>query len=167
MSNIMKPPLPESIAPPYPSSAPFPGSSQQPRKSRRWVWIVVGIVVLPCIFGTALLALGVGFIANNYGQTHATDMYYTTIKTQDYATAYAYLGADVKAGLSQAAFTQRAEQNDATEGRVSRFGFLNVPTGDPANITLTVTRTNGTSYTVHLELRQEGGVWKITAFDRI
>jgi len=176
MSYIMKPPAPESSAPPYPNYAPFPGYSQPPRKSRRWVWIVLGIVALLCILGGTLLALGVGFVVNNYGQTHATDMYYTAIKTRDYATAYAYLGSNVKAGLSQEAFTQKAQQQDAANGKVSRFGFLNIPTGDPAYVTLTVTRTNGTSYTggtnettydVHLELRQEGGAWKITAFDRI
>jgi hypothetical protein len=45
--------------------------------------------------------------------------------------------------------------------------MTNIPTGDPAYVTLTVTRTNGTTYDVHLELRQEEGAWKITTFDRI
>jgi hypothetical protein len=167
MSNIIQPPVMESSAPLHPNGAPFPGSPHRRRSSRRWVWIIVGIVALLCILGGTLLAVGVGFVVNNFGQSHATDMYYSAIKTQDYATAYASLGSDVKARLSQEAFTQTAQQNDRAEGRVSRFGFLNVPTGDPANVTLTVTRANGTSYTVHLELRQEAGAWKITAFDRI
>jgi hypothetical protein len=165
MSNIMKPP--EASAPPNPQSGSFPGSTQQRRSSRRWVWVVLGIVALLCILGGTLLALGVGFVVNNYGQSHVTDRYYSAIKTQDYATAYAFLGANVKAGLSQEAFTHTAQQQDATAGRVNRFGFLNVPTGDPATVSLTVTRTTGASYTVHLEVRHEGGVWNITAFDRI
>ena len=163
MANIMKPPAPEASAPPNPQYAPFPGSTQQQRSSRRWVWMVLGIVALLCILGGTLLALGVGFVVNNYGQSHVTDRYYSAIKTQ----AYTFLGANVKAGLSQEAFTHTAQQQDATAGRVKRFGFLNVPTGDPATVSLTVTRTNGASYTVHLVLRQEGGVWNITAFDRI
>ena len=167
MSNIIKPPIPESSASPNPKYGLFPGSTRHPGKSRRWVWIVLGIVALLCIIGGTLLAFGVGFVVNNYGQSHATDMYYSAIKTQDYATAYTYLGANVKATLSQEAFTQTTQRQDATAGHVNRFGFLNVPTGDPATVTLTVTRTNGASYTVNLELRQEGGTWKITAFDRI
>lgn len=167
MSNIIQPPVMESSAPPHPNVAPLPGSTHRRRSSRRWIWITVGIVALLCILGGTLLAVGVGFVVNNFGQSHATDMYYSAIKAQDYATAYASLGSDVKTRLSQEAFTQTAQQNDVAEGRVSRFGFLNVPTGDPANVTLTVTRANGASYTVHLELRQEAGAWKITAFDRI
>ncbi len=62
MSSIMKPPAPESGASPYPKYAPFPGYTQPPRKSRRWVWITVGIVALLCILGGTLLALGDGVL---------------------------------------------------------------------------------------------------------
>jgi hypothetical protein len=77
------------------------------------------------------------------------------------------LGAALLAWGAGWAFTQVAQQQDAVAGKVSRFGMTTIPTGDPAYITLTVTRMNGTSYNVHLELRQEGGVWKVSAFDRI
>jgi hypothetical protein len=132
------------------------------------VWIVLGIIVLMTILGGALLALGVGFAVNTYGgSTITTDQYYTAIKNQDYARAYTYLGSHLQTVFSQEAFTQAAQQRDAAAGKVSRFAFENVPTGDPATVTLTVTRTNGTSYMVHLEVRQEAGAWKISAFDRI
>jgi hypothetical protein len=167
MSNIMKPPAPDSGAPPYPYYAPFPGYSQPPRKSRRWVWITVGIVALLCVLAGTLLALGVSLVVNNFGQTHATDTYYSAIRRQDYGTAYSYLGSHLQTVYSQQTFTQAAQQQDAVLGPVRRFGMTNIPTGDPAYVTLTVTRANGTAYDVHLELRQEGGVWKITAFDRI
>lgn len=167
MSNIIKPAGLDSSAPPHPNNALFPGSARPRRSSRRWVWMVLGIVALVCILGGTLLALGGGFVTNNFGQSHVTDQYYAAIKTQDYGTAYSYLGTNVKAGLSQEAFLHTAQQNDADAGDVNRFAFTNVPTGDPAHVTLTVTRTNATSYTVHLEVRQEGGSWKITAFDRI
>jgi hypothetical protein len=48
MSNIMKPP------PEY-SASSVPGSTQQHRKSRRWVWIVLGIFGLLCVLGGALV----------------------------------------------------------------------------------------------------------------
>jgi hypothetical protein len=169
MSYNMRPPLPESSAPPYPNAAPFPGYTQPPRKSYRWVWITLGIVALLSILGCALLGLGAGWAVTTYynSSLRASDMYYSAIKTQDYGTAYTYLGSRLQTVYSQQTFTQAAQQQDAAYGKVSRFGMVNIPTGDPANITLTVTRANGTSYTVHLELRQEGGAWKVTAFDRI
>jgi len=161
MSSIMKPPAPESSAPPFPYYAPFPGYMQPRRPSHRWVWITVGIVALLCILGGTLLA----FYYNS--PLRASDMYYSAIKTQDYATAYNYLGSHLQTEYSLQTFTQAAQQQDAVAGKVSRFGMTNIPTSDPAYITLTVTRMNGSTYDVHLELRQEGGAWKVTAFDRI
>lgn len=160
MSSIMKPPAPESGAPP-PYDAPFPGDTQPRRKSHRWVWISVGIVALLCILGGTLLA----FYSNS--PLRASDMYYSAIKTQDYSTAYTYLGSGLQTEYSQQTFTKAALQQDAVAGKVSSFGMTNIPMGDPAYVTLTVTRANGTTYDVHLELRQEGGAWKVTAFDHI
>jgi hypothetical protein len=97
----------------------------------------------------------------------AADQYYAAIKNQDDATAFAYVGSYFKSLFSQDGFILEAQENDATYGKVSGFVFETVNTGDPATITLKVTRTKGASYTVHLELRQEGGAWKITAFDCI
>lgn len=167
MSNIIKPPSPYSAAP-VPDYARVPRYSRQPRKSSRWVWMTLGILVLLGILGGAILALALGIAAKTVGgPTIATDQYYTAIKNQDYARAYTYLGSRLQTVFSQEAFTQAAQQRDAAAGKVSRFAFENVPTGDPAAVTLTVTRMDGSSYTVDLEVRQEGGTWKITAFDRI
>lgn len=167
MANIMKP-APESRTPLQPADAPRTGYTPQLRKSSRWVAIVVAIVVLAWILGSVLIALCIGFAVSTYGgQTIATDQYYSAIKDQDYARAYSYLGADLKARLSQGSFTQTAQQQDIAAGKVIRFAFANVPKSDPASITVTVTRAHGTSYSVRLGLRQEGGTWKITAFDRI
>jgi len=154
MSNIMKPPLEYS-------ASPVPGSTQQPRKSRRWVWIVLGVFALLCVLGSALVWI---FAVN---PAIAGEQYYIAIRNQDYAKAYSYLGSDLQARLSQEAFTQQAQQQDAALGRVTQYTYGNFPIGDPATATETVTRAHGTTYTVHLELRQEGGGWKITSFDRI
>jgi len=168
MPTIITPPLPESSAPPAPGYAQPPGFSQQPRKSNRWVWIVLGTLALLCLLGTMLLAFGLGVaVVTVGGPTIASDQYYTAIRTQDYARAYTYLGSHVKAEFSQETFTQAAQQQDAAEGRVMRYAYTNVPIGDPATVHLTVTRAQGTSYTVNLEMRWEAGMWKVTAFDRI
>jgi hypothetical protein len=168
MSTIMKPPTPEYSAPPIPGYASPPVSNQPPRQSYRWVWIAVGVLVAVSIVGMALLALGLGFAVNTYGgPTIASDQYYTALRNQDYTRAYSFLGAHLKTVYSQEEFTQMAQQRDATEGRVSEYAYTNVPTGDPATVNLTVTRADGTTYTVNLEMRQEAGAWKVTAFDRI
>jgi hypothetical protein len=174
MSYIMKPPTQEPGAPPTPYYAPFPGYPQPRRSSHRWVWMVLGIVALMSILGGALLAWGASraFTAYYNSSLRAYDMYYTAIKDQDYSTAYSYLGSHLQTEYSQQTFTQAAQQQDEALGRVSSFGpahnpFLPIPKGDLASFTVTVTRTNGITYTVHLELRQEGGAWKVTAFDRI
>ncbi|MGZ3623323.1 MAG: hypothetical protein ACXVB7_09535 [Ktedonobacteraceae bacterium] len=167
MSNIMKPP-PEYHAPPFPNYTPVSSSSQQPRKSYCWVWITLVILALVCIIGGALLMWGLGSAITIIGSpTITSDQYYNAIRDQDYSRAYSFLGSGVKAGLSQEAFTQQAQQQDVAYGHVSQFFFANDPVGDPASVTHTVTRANGTPYTVNLEMRQEGGAWKITAFDRI
>ncbi|TMD57864.1 MAG: ABC transporter substrate-binding protein [Chloroflexi bacterium] len=168
MLNIMKPPTPKPSAPPVPDYARAPGYSQLPRKSSHWVWMTLGILALVCTLGAALLAFGLGIAINTYGSpTIASDQYYTAIKNQDDAAAYSYLGSHLKTVYSQQAFTQLAQQQDAIEGRVSHYAYANTPTGDPATVILTVTRANGTPYTVHLQMRQEAGTWKVTAFDRV
>jgi len=118
--------------------------------------------------GAALLAFGVGFAVTTYGgPTIASDQYYTAIKNQDFARAYTFLGSHLKTVYSQEEFTQMAQERDAAAGKVNHYSYANFPAGDPTTAILTVTRANGTTYTVHLEMRQEGGVWKVTAFDRM
>jgi len=164
MSNIMQPP-PEYRTPPATYNTGAPAYYQRPRPSYRWLWIVVGIFLLLCLIGGALV--WVFAVSPVGGPTIASDQYYTAIRDQDFAKAYSYLGSDLQVRLSQQAFTQQAQQQDEAFGRVSHYSYGNVPLGDPAAATITVTRASGTTYTVHLELRQEGGGWKITAFDRI
>lgn len=164
MSNITQTP-PEYRTPPPPYYPGIPSYYQRPRSSYRWLWVVLGVFALLCLIGGILLWV---FAAGPVGgPTIASDQYYTAIRENDYAKAYGYLSADLRATISQEAFTRQAEQQDAAFGRVSHYAYGNIPLGSPATATITVTRASGTTYTVHLELRQEGGAWKITAFDRI
>jgi hypothetical protein len=132
------------------------------------VWITLVILALVCIICGALLIWGLGAaIMIVGGPTITSEEYCNAIRDQDYSRAYSFLGSGVKVGLSREAFTQQAQQQDVAYGHVSQFFYANDPGGDPASVTMTVTRANGTSSTVNLEMRQEGGAWKITAFDRI
>ena len=152
MSSIMKPLE-------Y-NASPNSGHSHHRRKSRRWLWITLGIVALVCVLGGVLVW---NFAVN---PALAEEQYYIAIKNQDYAKAYSFLGSEVQARLSQRAFIQQAQLQDEALGRMTRYTEDNIPIGDPATITETVTRALGSTYTVHLELRQERSAWKITSFDR-
>lgn len=152
-------------------------SPQQPRKRRRWLWIILGIIVV------LLLACAGGIFAlvNLVSHNPATDVvnhYYTAIKSQDYPTAYQYLDPSMKLssqGASQqvtpALFTQVGQAVDGAKGKVTNYTIsstaLNSNNGvNTANFTVSVTR-NGPSYDVHLQLQQEGSDWKLVSFDSL
>ena len=105
------------------------------------------------------------------------DQYYKAIKNQDYATAFRFLG---DANTDYFTFTQRGRQIDTTEGKVRDYSISsssydqrkaftgNYP--DPgqkysytvltAEVTVSITR-NGPTYSVDLQLQQQGEEWKI------
>jgi hypothetical protein len=145
----------------------MPPPQQQPKKSRRWLWITLGIigglVVLGCAICGITAAMGVGFFAKVAGPTVAATEYYQAMKTQDYNKAYSYWdtsGVNVQGlQLSLDAFVALAEVADTTEGQITNFS-VTPNTNDPSLVTVTVTR-NGTPYIVQLQLHQVNGSWKI------
>ena len=136
------------------SASPTFSHTKHHRKSRRWVWITLVVVALLCVLGGVLVW---NFAVN---PALAEEQYYIAIRNQDYAKAYTSLGSEVQVRLSQQAFIQQAQQQDETLGKMTRYSEDNLPFGDPATITETVTRAYGTTYKVHLELRQEEGCGK-------
>lgn len=140
------------------------GFPRQGRKPRYRVWITLSVVGLLAI---VLVVAGGAWFMTVGGPLIASDQYYGSIRHQDYAAAYTSLGSDMQTGLSKEAFIRAAQQQDTTAGKVSKLSYGTVNAGDPATASITVTRANGVTYTVHLKLRQEGGTWKITSFDRI
>jgi hypothetical protein len=71
----------------------------------------------------ALLRVGGGALVWTFSVSPvlAGEQYYVAIRKQDYATAYTSLGVGLKATLSQQAFTRRARQQDAVEGRITHY----------------------------------------------
>ena len=163
---------------------PCPATTQPQRSSLRWLWITLaivgGILVLGC--GGCIIAsvAGLGIfgraVSTAIAPSTTANSYYNAIKKQDYATAFTYLdisGASVEGQqVSKDAFIILGQTIDATKGTVSSFSQsgislnTNTSSGTTATITMDVTR-NGSTYTVHLELRQENNVWKITSVDNI
>jgi hypothetical protein len=150
---------------------------QQPRQSRRWLWITLGIigglVVLSCIACGTLFALGIGFFAKTAGApTSVVDQYYNAIENQKYDTAYSYLDPNLIASngqpLTQQEYTTAAQAQDTNKGTVSSFSIRNISLNNGiTSLIVSVKRIDAPAYDVHLQLRQEGSDWKITSYDGI
>ena len=160
-------------APPVPGYAP----PQQPGRSRRTLWIVLGIfgglIVLSCAICGILFVAGVGFFAKTVAAPAlVVNQYYSAVQKQDYNTAYSYIDQNLTASnnepLTQQVYTVAAQLLDTTKGKVSNFsvgGNISV-NNNTASVTVSVTR-GGTAYDVHLQLQQVNGSWKITSYDNI
>jgi hypothetical protein len=169
------------VAPAY-GAQPAPGymPPQQPRRSRRGLWIALGIIggliVLSCAFCGILFALGAGPLVNIVGSiagpTYTVNQYYNAVEKQDYTTAYSYIGTNLIAQnnqtLTQELYTTAAQALDTVKGKVTNFNVKNVNTNTTTtSVTVTVTRANAPSYDVLLQLQQVNGSWKITSYNNI
>jgi hypothetical protein len=86
------------------------------------VWITLVILAFVYIIGGTLLVWGLGSTITIIGSpTIMCDEYYNATRDQDYSRAYSFLGSGVKAGLSQEAFIQQAQQQDGAYGHVRQF----------------------------------------------
>ena len=157
---------------------PGPGYAPQqaPRKSSlRWLWITLAIIGAIAVLGCGACAIasaaGVGFFAKAVlGPTTTANAYYQAIRDHDYAKAYTYIDTSRASSVQQQteqAFTLAAQLVDRTRGPVTSFSQQDVNVNnDTATVTMSVTR-NGSPYTVHLQMKQEGNDWKIVGFDNI
>lgn len=98
-----------------------------------------------------------------------TDMitkYYQALEKQNYSLAYSFLdpNATTTTGqhLTPEVFKGMAQVSDNTEGQITTFS---VGTYTPL-IVMTITRKYG-PYHAHLQVKLEGGSWKITSLDLI
>ncbi len=94
--------------------------------------------------------------------------YYRALKDHKYNAAYAYLDAnatDTTTGqkLTLQVFIQIAQDSENGGGPISSFSAA----AYPPLVVMTVSRSGGGPYHVHLQVKQEGSAWKITELDRI
>jgi len=151
-----------------------PPTQPAPKKRRRGLWIVlgiIGVVVLVCVLGGVLL---VNFVTHN-GATDAANQYYMAVESQYYASAFTYLDTSNLTlngqGLTENLYVQGAMLIDQTKGKLTSYSItstsLNSNNGvNTAMLTVSETR-NGTSYDVHVQLMEVNGVWKITSLDNL
>ena len=165
-------------APAY-GTQPAPGymTPQQPGRSRRGLWIVLGIIggliVLSCAVCGIFFVAGIGFFAKTVaGPAIAVNQYYDAVKKQDYTTAYSYIDQNLTTSngqqLTQQVYTLAAQALDTTKGNVTNYSVGNISlTNNTATITVSVTRGSTPAYDVQLQLQQVNGSWKITSYHNI
>jgi hypothetical protein len=144
-----------------------------------WPWILI-VLGIAAILGSLNGLWAIRPVAR---PTIIVDQYYLAIRNQNYARAYRFLDASLTSTITQEQFIQMAQEQDAAYGPVSSYviapDLVTTPlpeeplplvtfASNPAeNVTVTVMRAHGPSYTVHLQGQQVGKAWKITAFYRI
>jgi Protein of unknown function (DUF3828) len=167
------------VAPAYGAQPAAPGymPPQQLKRSRRGLWIVLGIIggliVLSCAVCGILFVAGVGFFAKTVAAPAlVANQYYSAVEKQDYTTAYSYLNTNLIAQnnqpLTQELYTTAARTLDTAKGTVSNYSVGNISVNNnTASVTVSVTRGSTPAYDVQLQLQQVNGTWKITRFDNI
>ena len=88
--------------------------------------------------------------------------YYQAIEKQNYGLAYTYLDP-TETKLSHAAFVQEALSQDKGGGVLQSYTIAIFP----PMVVMTNMRVNIGPYHVHLQFKQEGGIWKIVSLDGI
>lgn len=164
-----------------PPFAPTPSMQPPVKKSYRWLWITISILVVlllaACGFcGWAFSQFFTPILQSETNAINVTNEYYDALHNQDYVSAYQYLKPQSSiAGMTQAAFAQRAKSADDKYGAVRSYttGAVNIVTAPNTSldfsrftVVMNVTRP-GESYSVLLTLQKSGNDWKIIDFDRL
>ncbi len=168
MSNIVKQEQQQPVhaAPPSPVRGDEP--SQPPKRSRRWIWITLGVIGGLLVIGGIVLAVGRSSFTGSAiktiaGPTIVADQYYTAIRNRDYTKAYTYWDSNEQKVYPLEMFTSESQLVDKQLGIVTHYTIasqVQYPDNNKAIVTLTATRSGG-SQTVQLHLLQVGSEWKI------
>jgi hypothetical protein len=162
--------------PPFPP-VQFPGPQPPVKRSYKWVWIIVSIFAAGLLVSGGLCAWAFYTLFNSAlqqesGSINVVNDYFKQIHNQAYANAYRDLQIS---GLTQDDFIAQAQASDTQNGLILSFVvhqpmFVSNPDSGPDlsqwRLTVDVTRAK-TSYPVLLSVKQIGGKWKITYYDRI
>ncbi len=139
----------------------------QTKHSHTALWLAIGAIAAVAIF-SIIVVLGVWVGLNQIKETGPTPArFYLALQSQNYALAYTYLDAGAKISnqdFSQQSFIAQAAQTDSRSTAISGFEFNDK--GSPDAATVKVSR-GGSSYEVHLTLKQVDGRWLITSLDRL
>jgi hypothetical protein len=149
-----------------PSQA-LPPQPQKPRRSLKWLWITLGVLVV-------LLAAGGGgavyVVSQLAAPATAATQFCTDLKSQNYDAAYAQLSNSLHSQYTHDQFVQGNQALDQLEGLVtacapstSGGGYHYSFGANTATIAASITRSKqSANLTGTLSLASEGGAWKVS-----
>jgi hypothetical protein len=140
-----------------------------PRRSRRTLWIVLGILA-------AVVLLVAGSAAYAYGQYtapgDAANSFCSDLKTQNYTRAYEQLSARQRAQFARDQFVQGSALLDRLEGKVTSCQLVNTGGaygyslgGSSAALTTVINREIAGALEGTVHLKNENGAWKVDGLD--
>lgn len=148
--------------------------SQQPQKSRIWLWIVLGSLIGVLLF-TALVAGSAFFAVRSFFQQTDQSLpvvasYGLDFMRQDYTDAYTKMDSQATINgqqVDQQSFIALATAADTRYGNMSGYSIDSPLQGtNPSYVTITVHRSNQ-NYQIHLQLKLVGNDWKIVSADGV
>ncbi|MGZ3638201.1 MAG: hypothetical protein ACXVCX_10250 [Ktedonobacterales bacterium] len=139
------------------------------KKSRRGLWITLGVVAAVLLVTCA----GVGYGVTQYtAPATAAGLFCGNLKVQNYVTSYALLDSTSRAHESQTQFAEANADLDRAEGVVTNCkaatgsnAYVYSLGGSSAIAVLVAQRATGGSFQGAVHLRNEGGSWKVAALD--
>jgi hypothetical protein len=146
----------------------------EPRKSRRRLIIITGILVVmgvfACIGSYALYNLFNG-ISASAGAATAAGNFLTALSSRNYDQAYQYLGPAITLSTQKAQFTQQAQSLDHCYGAIKNYTEVQGSADNQGNnqsYSYTITREKlASTYTMRITIQQDQydpNTWKITDY---
>jgi hypothetical protein len=146
----------------------------EPRKSRRRLIIITGILVVmgvcACIGSYALYNLFNG-ISASAGAATAAGNFLTALSSRNYDQAYQYLGPAITLSTQKDQFTQQAQSLDRCYGAIKNYTEVQGSADNQGNnqsYSYTITREKlASTYTMRITIQQDQydpNTWKITDY---
>lgn len=179
---------PQHAAPPYPPGQGYPGPQAPyfapPKKSYKWVWILVSVLSVLILASCGVCAWASSSLFGSafqqattvvYGGRDLTNNYYEAIQNKRYSQAYSYLSpqGELK-NLTQVQYLKQAQSLDEQYGPVYKYvagtPSVSYDTSDTNinhfTIPVDVTREKK-SYQVSLTMYKINDQWRITDYTTI
>jgi hypothetical protein len=139
---------------------------QQKKPSRRWLWILLGVVCI-LIIAAVLIAR---YLTTLAGPVVTADNYYQAVSQKNYALAYSYLASNATLTSQNQKVPIGPQKDYATSAHLldSNIGFVTnytvATTNDTTLLIINETRSKNAHlvhYSVHFTMVQVDGLWRI------
>lgn len=137
-------------------------------KKRRWVWWLVGGIIVFLLLGGLAVSLVVLGVRNIGPARDATTEYFAALKAQDYTTAQAHLSASLRATTKPADLEATWLRREQADGAINQFKISNtnisaVNGKTTATVTGTLSYASGATDPKTITLVKEDNGWKLSS----